>query len=148
MMVESRATRSPAEPAAILESRTRVTGLSAWLYSEEASSPTHNAGAECSGGEAVADILAIDDDDDLRDTLRAILEKGGHTVHEARNGREGVACCQAHSIALVITDLLMPEQEGIETIRQLRVLDPAPTIIAMSGGGLLEGQDLLHIATM
>src|SRR5467141_1744370 len=71
MMVESGATRSPAEPAAVLESRTRVTGLSAGLYSGESSSYTRNAGAECSGGETVADILVIDDDDDLRDTLRA-----------------------------------------------------------------------------
>ena len=69
-------------------------------------------------------------------------------MHEARNGREGFACCQAQPVALVITDLLMPDQEGIETIRQLRALDPAPTIIAMSGGGLFRGQDLLHIATV
>jgi len=95
----------------------------------------------------MADILVIDDDDDLRDTLRAILEGAGHAVYEARNGLEGLAWCQAHSIALVITDLLMPDQEGIETIQQLRALDPAPTIIAMSGGGLFRGQDLLHLAT-
>ena len=98
MMVESRATRSPAEPAAVLESRTRVTGLSAGLYSGESSSYTRNAGAECSGGETVADILVIDDDDDLRDTLRAMLEGAGHTVFDARNGLEGVACYQMHSI--------------------------------------------------
>jgi DNA-binding NtrC family response regulator len=96
----------------------------------------------------MADILVIDDDDDLRDTLRAILERGGYTVQEARHGQEGLAWCQAHAMALVITDLLMPEQEGMETIRQLRALDPAPTIIAMSGGGLFEGLDLLHIATV
>ena len=71
----------------------------------------------------MADILVIDDDDDLRDTLRAMLEGAGHTVYEARNGLEGVACCQTHSIALVMTDLLMPDQEGIETIQQLRALD-------------------------
>jgi len=47
----------------------------------------------------MADILVIDDDDDLGDTLRAMLEGAGHTVYEARNGLEGVACCQTHSIA-------------------------------------------------
>src|SRR5882724_7053381 len=88
----------PAEPAAVLESRTRVTGLSAGLYSGESSSYTRNAGAECSGGETVADILVIDDDDDLRDTLRAMLEGAGHTVFDARNGLEGVAFYQMHSI--------------------------------------------------
>jgi len=79
-------------------------------------SPGRYAGAERSGGETVADMLVIDDNDDLRDTLRAILERAGYTVHEARNGREGCACCQAQPVALVIPDLLMPEQEGMETI--------------------------------
>jgi len=83
----------------------------------------------------VADILVIDDNDELRGTLREILEGGGYEVHEARNGREGVACCQAQPIDLVITDLLMPEQEGLETIQQLRTLTPPPKIIAISGGG-------------
>ena len=46
----------------------------------------------------MADILVIDDDDDLRDTLRAMLEGAGHTVFDARNGLEGVACYQMHSI--------------------------------------------------
>src|SRR5882672_7781019 len=63
--------------------------------------------AKRSGGETVADILVIDDDDELRDTLRAILEAAGYTMHEARNGREGIACCQAYPIAMVLTDLLM-----------------------------------------
>ena len=45
------------------------------------------------------------------------------------------ACCQAHVIALVLTDLLMPEQEGLETIKELRAMAFPPNIIAMSGGG-------------
>ena len=76
----------------------------------------------------MADMLVIDDNDDLRDTLRATLERAGYTVYEARNGREGFACCQAQPVALVMTDLLMPEQEGMETIQQLRAMDPPPKI--------------------
>ena len=94
----------------------------------------------------MADILVIDDDDDLRDTLRAILERAGYTVHEARNGREGCAYCQAQPVALVITDLLMPEQEGMETIQQLRAMDPPPKIIAISGGGQTLRMDFLQLA--
>ncbi len=94
----------------------------------------------------MADILVIDDDDELRDTLRAILEAAGYTMHEARNGREGIACCQAYPIAMVLTDLLMPEQEGIETIRQFQTMQPIPKIIAMSGGGQMGSRPLLEIA--
>jgi len=96
----------------------------------------------------MVDILVIDDDDALRDTLRAILEEGGYTVHEARHGREGVACCQARPIALVITDLLMPEQEGLETIQTLRALTPRPKVIAMSGGGQTGQLDFLKAASL
>ena len=56
----------------------------------------------------MAYILVIDDNDELRGTLRAILEEGGFEVREARNGREGIACCQKDTVALVLTDLLMP----------------------------------------
>jgi len=94
----------------------------------------------------VADILVIDDNDDLRDTLRAILERVGYTVHEARNGREGFACCQAQPVALVITDLLTPEQEGMETIQQLLAMDPPPKIIAISGRGQTLRMDSLQLA--
>ncbi len=83
----------------------------------------------------MACILVIDDNDELRVTLREILEGTGYEVREASNGREGIARCQAHAIALVITDLLMPEQEGLETIKELRAMAPPPKIIAMSGGG-------------
>jgi CheY-like chemotaxis protein len=96
----------------------------------------------------MACILVIDDHDELRGTLRAILEGAGYEVREASNGREGLACCQAHAIDLVITDLLMPEQEGLETIQQLRTIQPIPKIIAMSGGGQTGQLDFLHVATV
>ena len=58
------------------------------------------------------------------------------------------ACCQAHAITLVLTDLLMPEQEGLETIQQLRTIQPIPKIIAVSGGGQTGQLDFLRVATV
>lgn len=94
----------------------------------------------------MATILLIDDDDLLRPMLRAALELSGHTVTEARNGREGVALYQANPPGLVITDLIMPDQEGIETIRLLTKEYPAVKIIAMSGGGRLAPTGYLTMA--
>ena len=65
-------------------------------------------------------------------------------MREARNGREGIACCQKDTVALVLTDLLMPEQEGLETIQQLRTMTPAPKSIAISGGGYTGRRDCLR----
>ena len=69
-------------------------------------------------------------------------------MREARNGREGIACCQKDTVALVLTDLLMPEQEGLETIQQLRTMTPAPKIIAISGGGYTGRRDCLRAAAV
>jgi CheY-like chemotaxis protein len=65
----------------------------------------------------MARILIIDDEADLRTTLRDILEAQGYEVIEANDGREGLQRSLLAPIDLVITDLLMPEQEGMETIQ-------------------------------
>src|SRR5271155_3662471 len=83
----------------------------------------------------MARILIIDDDPQLRRLLARILQSVGHDVNEASNGSDGLARFAEAPPALVITDILMPEKEGIETIRELRRLAPAVPIIAMSGGG-------------
>jgi CheY-like chemotaxis protein len=80
-----------------------------------------------------ATILVIDDDEAVRRVLRAILEDAGHRVLEADNGRSGIEHPEFDSAHLVLTDLIMPEQEGLETIRRLRQNYPAKRIIAMSG---------------
>ncbi len=79
-------------------------------------------------------LLLIDDDAAFRQMLRLTLEQAGHTVTEAGNGREGLACYRPEAHELVITDLIMPEKEGLETIAGLRRRQPAVLIIAMSGG--------------
>src|SRR5262249_50928853 len=81
----------------------------------------------------VAAILVIDDDADTRDFLKATLETAGHQVTVAGNGMEGVQAFHKKPADLVITDLFMPDQEGLETIKQLRLESPDLAIIAMSG---------------
>ena len=82
----------------------------------------------------MARILVIDDDDDFRRMLCTALERDGYTVEEARNGQEGSRRHRTEPVDLVITDILMPEQEGLETIQTLRQEFPEIKIIAISGG--------------
>jgi len=94
----------------------------------------------------MARILIVDDEDLVRWTARQILELSGHEVGEANNGRQGVQMCRQMTPDLVITDIIMPEQEGIETITQLRAEWPTLKIIAISGGGRVGNMDFLDIA--
>ncbi|NQV55226.1 MAG: response regulator [Rhodospirillales bacterium] len=94
----------------------------------------------------MARILLIDDEKLVRLTGRKMLEAEGHEVSEAENGNEGLAIYQEQSIDLVITDILMPEREGIETILELKKLNPNVKIIAMSGGGRIKNLDYLNMA--
>ena len=91
-------------------------------------------------------ILLIDDDELFRSMIRVTLEEMGHTVSEARNGQEGLVQYEASPADLVLTDLIMPEKEGIETIVELRKKHPSVKIIAMSGGGRVTPENYLHIA--
>ena len=83
---------------------------------------------------SLVDILIIDDDRQMRRLLTRILARAGHTVREAENGRDGVALFEQQRPALVITDIVMPDMEGIETILSLRRDNPTLPIIAISGG--------------
>jgi DNA-binding NtrC family response regulator len=83
----------------------------------------------------MARILVIDDDHEIRSLLRDILEPEGHEVADAPNGRIGIKLYQRERYDLVITDMLMPEQEGIETIAELQEKSPSVRIVAISGGG-------------
>ena len=89
-------------------------------------------------------ILVIDDDEDMRSLLTAILK--GHTVLQAANGREGMEIYRAQTPELVITDLIMPEKEGIETIQDLRREFPETKIIAMTGRESLTDYDVFQVA--
>ncbi len=71
----------------------------------------------------------------MRRLLTRILNGAGHTVHEAKDGKEGIELFHQSRPALVISDLVMPNKEGIETIGTLRKEDPSVPILAISGGG-------------
>ena len=78
-------------------------------------------------------VLLIDDDDALRSMLAKSLEFKGYTVHQAADGEEGVLLFNRLEPHIVITDLIMPNQEGLETIGIIAKADPEARIIAMSG---------------
>ena len=94
----------------------------------------------------MAHLLVIEDDQFIRETLSAALTRAGHTLDQARNGKEGLAAYRPAVTDIVITDILMPEQDGLEAIARLRQLSPNIKIIAISGGGSLSARDLLRIA--
>lgn len=83
----------------------------------------------------MARILVIDDDATVRHTIRRLLETEGHEVEEAANGRAAMKLFREHPTDLVITDLFMPEQDGLETIRELRRAFKDVKILAVTGGG-------------
>jgi CheY-like chemotaxis protein len=91
-------------------------------------------------------ILVIDDDPQMRATVRRILASAGHTVVEAANGREGLTAVRSGVPDVVITDIVMPEMEGIETIIELRRLNPGLRILAISGSFSAGGADFLPMA--
>ncbi len=81
----------------------------------------------------MAQILVIDDEPQVRRLLQTILERAGHDVFEAADGMEGLMTARARQPDLVVTDILMPNKEGIETIRELRREVPALPILVISG---------------
>ena len=91
-------------------------------------------------------ILVIDDDETIRVLLRAILERDGYQVVDAPDGGEGLKQYRENPTDLVITDLIMPGKEGIETIRDLRREFPHVKIIAVSGGGRIGPDSYLKMA--
>ena len=95
----------------------------------------------------MAHILVVDDDDSIRALLREILENEGHHVQEAKDGKQGVASYQQHPTDIIVTDILMPEKDGVELIMELQDSFPEVKIIAMSGGGRgLDAEFNLRIA--
>jgi CheY-like chemotaxis protein len=91
-------------------------------------------------------ILVVEDSEDLRYIIKSILKKAGHRVSEACDGSEVSQCLAGDPIDLVVTDILMPEQEGIQTIVQIRRSNPNIKIIGMSGGGKGGAEHYLEMA--
>lgn len=95
----------------------------------------------------MAKILLADDDINILRTQCAVLTRAGHEVVAVNNGRKVMRCLEAsNDFDLLITDIVMPEAEGMETIRAVRKLNQTLKIIAMSGGGSSGQMDYLTIA--
>jgi CheY-like chemotaxis protein len=91
-------------------------------------------------------ILVVDDNDQMREMLRLLLESDGHEVSEAENGRRAVNQLKLEPVDLVITDIIMPEMEGIDLIMTIRTIYPDVKIIAISGGGRIAPHLCLKMA--
>ena len=103
----------------------------------------------------VAHILVIDDDELVAKTIVALLESASHTVEVATDGRNALKLYRPGAYDLVVTDIFMPEVEGLETIREIRRIDRKVPIIAMSGGpratimsGAMSTMDHLEVAQL
>jgi CheY-like chemotaxis protein len=96
--------------------------------------------------EYVARILVVDDEEAIRLVLREALEHAGYEVVEAEDGVAGIEQYHLWRVDLVILDILMPRKDGLETIKELRQVDPAVKIIAISGGVRGSNVDNLALA--
>ncbi len=91
-------------------------------------------------------ILVVDDDADIRELARLLLEREGHRVRGASNGQVALRLLAEQRFDVVLTDLLMPDRDGLEVIAELRRKHPAVRIIASSGGGRIARETYLEIA--
>ncbi len=91
-------------------------------------------------------ILVIDDEPTALDLLRRILEMNGYEVLSAVNGQKGVELFQQCPCDMVITDMVMPVKDGLQTILDLRTLAPKLPVIAISGGGTISKERYLAVA--
>jgi DNA-binding response OmpR family regulator len=99
-------------------------------------------------GQPEMKILVIDDNAGVRHTLSKLLAKRGHDVVTAADGDRGIMLFRAEHPRVVIADIVMPQQEGIETIIQIKRERPEVKVIAISGGGRESKDSLLHTAQL
>lgn len=94
-------------------------------------------------------VLVVDDEDQIRQLIRETLEQAGYDVQEASNGKQGLERYRAKPTDLVIMDILMPDQDGLESIMTLRREFPASRVIAITGGSDMIGiLNFLDVAKM
>ncbi|MBI2382284.1 MAG: response regulator [Gammaproteobacteria bacterium] len=91
-------------------------------------------------------IMVVDDDAQLRRLLAELMRRDGHQVLEADDGDVALRLFRQQPAELIITDILMPNTEGLELIRRTRELKPDVRLIAFTGGGRLDPEDCLKFA--
>ena len=94
----------------------------------------------------MAHLLLAEDDADIRDTLKRLLRHIGHSVVAVNDGAQALSALNEHNFDLMITDLIMPNSEGIENIMVARRNYPQLPIIAISGGGANRAESYLEVA--
>ena len=94
----------------------------------------------------MADILIVDDDDQLRQLMCKSLSLAGHLVQEAANGVEATRHLRVHVPDLVITDIIMPDMDGLQLIRETKTKSPQFRILAITGGGTTDPNLRLTLA--
>jgi DNA-binding response OmpR family regulator len=92
-------------------------------------------------------ILIIDDSENMLRMMSDLLSRSGYNVFTASDGVKGLQIYYTHPPDLVITDIIMPDKEGLEVIMELVKQKPRPKIIAISGGGMMEPQTYLALAS-
>lgn len=96
--------------------------------------------------EHIRRVLVVDDDEQIRLVMRRSLERAGYEVFEMSDGSHATAVVRERRPDVVLTDIIMPEKEGLETIRELRREFPELAIVAMSGGGRIDHHTYLGLA--
>ncbi len=91
-------------------------------------------------------ILLVDDDEPVREVVRTTLERAGHQVESVGDGAAASRVLELRAFDVLVTDLLMPERDGIELIREVRRRYPRLGIVAISGGGRIHGAEYLSMA--
>lgn len=95
----------------------------------------------------MARILLVDDEPLLRDSLTIALQRAGHTVTVAQNGAAALMLLAGKTFDVIVTDILMPDTDGLEMIIRIRKDSGNVRIIAMSGGGRTRNMNMLEFAT-
>lgn len=91
-------------------------------------------------------VLIAEDDDNIRYALSKLLRTAGYNVLEARNGKEATKLLRKSMPDVLVTDIVMPEQDGMGLLNEARALNPSIPVLVMSGGGNAVGLDYLSLA--
>ncbi len=93
-------------------------------------------------------VLVVDDDEAFRQTVCDLLLDGDFEILSAESGAQSFAVLRNQSVDIVLTDIVMPDEDGLEIVRKIKKMNPAPKIVAMSGGGRIAATDYLEIARL
>jgi DNA-binding NtrC family response regulator len=105
---------------------------------EPATSPSATASTLVTGGVGRATILVVEDDAAMRAFLREVLEEDGHTVEEAPGGRAGIERVRQGGVDLVISDVKMPDLDGLDMLREIKAVSPSPHVITITAFGSID----------